>query len=102
MADEDEAANAPLITDGDRPIITNNNGSILLQESNYASPTAFIWALTFAAGISGLLFGYEYAYTRSLSSPALTISPAPASYHLPSSPSAPTLATLSPPSTWVS
>ena len=63
MADEDEDANAPLITGDDRPTITNNNGSILLQESNNTSPSAFIWALTFAAGISGLLFGYEYAYT---------------------------------------
>ncbi|KAK0514592.1 hypothetical protein JMJ35_003209 [Cladonia borealis] len=59
MADEDEDANAPLITDGDRPITINNNGSIPLQESNNTSPTAFIWALTFAAGISGLLFGYD-------------------------------------------
>ena len=63
MADEDEDANAPLITDGDRPITTNNDGSIPSQESNNTSPSAFIWALTFAAGISGLLFGYESAYT---------------------------------------
>ena len=63
MADEDEDANAPLITGDDQPTIINNNGSILLQESHNTSPSAFIWALTFAAGISGLLFGYEYAYT---------------------------------------
>ena len=61
MADEDEDANAPLITGDDRPTINNDNGSIPLQESKNTSPTAFIWALTFAAGISGLLFGYEYA-----------------------------------------
>ena len=67
MADEDEDANAPLITRDDRPTITNDNGSIPLQESKNISPTAFIWALTFAAGISGLLFGYEYAYTLPLS-----------------------------------
>lgn len=66
MADEDEDANAPLITGDDRPTTTNNNGSIPLQESNKTSPSAFIWALTFAAGISGLLFGYEYAYTLPL------------------------------------
>lgn len=32
------------------------------RESNY-SGTRFIWALTFSAGISGLLFGYEYGMT---------------------------------------
>jgi hypothetical protein len=26
----------------------------------HGKPTLFVWALTFAAGISGLLFGYEY------------------------------------------
>ena len=26
----------------------------------HGQPTSFVWALTFAAGISGLLFGYEY------------------------------------------
>ncbi len=66
MADEDEDANAPLITEDDRPTTTNSNGSIPLQESNNTSPSAFIWALTFAAGISGLLFGYESAYTLPL------------------------------------
>lgn len=66
MADEDEDANAPLITRHDRPTITNQNGSIPSQESRNTSPSAFIWALTFAAGISGLLFGYEYAYTLSM------------------------------------
>lgn len=30
-----------------------------VDESNIASPGLFIWALTFAAGVSGLLFGYE-------------------------------------------
>ena len=66
MADEDEDANAPLITGDDRPTIINSNGSIPSQESKNTSPSAFIWALTFAAGISGLLFGYEYAYTPPL------------------------------------
>ena len=28
-----------------------------------SAPTAFVWALTVTAGISGLLFGYELAYT---------------------------------------
>lgn len=30
-----------------------------LREQDLTSPSWFIWALTFSAGISGLLFGYE-------------------------------------------
>ncbi|KAF2262262.1 general substrate transporter [Lojkania enalia] len=30
-----------------------------IDESSLASPSAFIWALTFCAGVSGLLFGYD-------------------------------------------
>lgn len=32
-----------------------------LREQDLTSPSWFIWALTFSAGISGLLFGYEYS-----------------------------------------
>lgn len=52
MVDEDEAI---------KPLIQED------EAAESASPTAFIWALTFAAGISGLLFGYEYAYFHFLS-----------------------------------
>lgn len=32
----------------------------IVDESILGSPGWFIWALTFSAGVSGLLFGYEY------------------------------------------
>ncbi|KAJ9661882.1 hypothetical protein H2201_006362 [Coniosporium apollinis] len=35
------------------------DGSEVLEESALKRPTPFIWALTFAAGVSGLLFGYD-------------------------------------------
>ena len=64
MTDHDDAANAPLIqgVEGvDFPISNPGNPDTLLRsrESGLNSLTAFIWALTFTAGISGLLFGYE-------------------------------------------
>lgn len=31
-----------------------------VDESSLVSPGAFIWGLTLCAGVSGLLFGYEY------------------------------------------
>lgn len=31
-----------------------------MDEAGLTSPTLFIWTLTLCAGISGLLFGYEY------------------------------------------
>jgi SP family myo-inositol transporter-like MFS transporter 13 len=51
--------------DADQPLLGNdsNNHSDVLHESSDVSTGGlgglFIWALTFAAGISGLLFGYE-------------------------------------------
>ena len=57
MADHDIADSAPLIQD---------DGASSRRSFDHASPpqaprlTFFVWALTFAAGISGLLFGYEY------------------------------------------
>jgi SP family myo-inositol transporter-like MFS transporter 13 len=57
MVDRDEA-NAPLIEDRE-PTILEDDGHRIAQESETTSPSAFIWALTFAAGISGLLFGYD-------------------------------------------
>lgn len=57
MVDRDEA-NAPLIGEHE-PATVENDGYRISQEHDSTSPSAFIWALTFAAGISGLLFGYE-------------------------------------------
>lgn len=50
---EEEAVIAPLMRDR-RPSLDES------QESDVTSSSVFIWALTFAAAISGLLFGYEY------------------------------------------
>jgi hypothetical protein len=72
-----------------------------VDESALTKPGRFIWVLTFCAGVSGLLFGYEYvrpfAPTRPISCysmhnerevmPILTGTPALASYPRPSSPS---------------
>lgn len=65
--EEVESLNAPLIDD--RPVSHNdddddddgddNNNSVSRHENGASSLNAFIWALTFTAGISGLLFGYE-------------------------------------------
>lgn len=49
---EEEAVNAPLMSDR-RASLDDS------QESDVTSSNIFIWALTFAAAISGLLFGYE-------------------------------------------
>jgi hypothetical protein len=38
------------------------NGHVEVDESTLSSPSFFIWALTLCAGVSGLLFGYEYVY----------------------------------------
>lgn len=50
--EEEEAVNAPLMRDG-RAYLDDS------QESDVTSSNIFIWALTFAAAISGLLFGYD-------------------------------------------
>lgn len=60
---EGEGLNAPLIEDrtvshdddDDDDNDSNNN-----QEYGASSLNLFIWTLTFTAGISGLLFGYEF------------------------------------------
>ena len=68
MAEGEDAANAPLIgrtsqapNESDRWVheAHDERESTFLQEQALTSPSSFIWALTFAAGISGLLFGYE-------------------------------------------
>lgn len=62
--DHGAAAEEPLIRDGSPD---DNNDSIHAAvdqgahdaERELERPSAFVWTLTFAAGISGLLFGYE-------------------------------------------
>lgn len=56
---DDEAANAPLMHYDDEYEVPRRRERIFSQEDDATSPSAFVWALTFAAGISGLLFGYE-------------------------------------------
>ena len=60
---EDEQAQAPLITDDDPAPDSTSDKTESLDVRNEA-PTLFIWALTLTAGISGLLFGYEYVVDR--------------------------------------
>lgn len=49
--------NAPLLPPVDEQ---DNDEDIVASELGYDGGR-FIWVLTFSAGISGLLFGYEYA-----------------------------------------
>jgi SP family myo-inositol transporter-like MFS transporter 13 len=39
----------------------NDAEDVEVDESALVSPGPFIWGLTICAGVSGLLFGYEYA-----------------------------------------
>lgn len=58
---EGEGLNAPLIKD--RPVShddDDDDDSDNNQEYGASSLNLFIWTLTFTAGISGLLFGYEF------------------------------------------
>lgn len=61
MAREDSAAEDPLMQapESPRESLDDLSGSFVSEETQSASPSAFIWALSFAAGISGILFGYE-------------------------------------------
>jgi hypothetical protein len=88
MADgDDEAANAPLIHHDDENDVPSHRETIHLQEGDPTSPSAFVWALTFTAGISGLLFGYEYNHHLPFISNGTHHSLAPVSSLRPSSPS---------------
>lgn len=62
--EEEEAVVVPLIEDlgRDRAALDGPPS----PESQLARPNRFIWALTLTAGISGLLFGYEYALLHPL------------------------------------
>ncbi|KAL6715029.1 hypothetical protein ACLMJK_007290 [Lecanora helva] len=53
---DDQAATAPLIRDREEDREAEEHGEIVQGST---SPSAFTWALTFAAAISGLLFGYD-------------------------------------------
>lgn len=74
MAEDEgeEGLNAPLIDD--RPFSHDdvdggdNNKGVSRHENGASSLNAFLWALTFTAGISGLLFGYECVRPLSQSS----------------------------------
>jgi SP family myo-inositol transporter-like MFS transporter 13 len=64
---------------GEEDIAEEVDGEV--DESALVSPGAFIWALTVCAGVSGLLFGYEYVSLSLLITPlhcTNTLSPAPA------------------------
>ena len=56
MVDGDDAAHAPLIADDEHGLPGHASDDIPRERD---TPSPFIWALTFAAGISGLLFGYD-------------------------------------------
>lgn len=109
--DDDNTAAAhesePLIQDADDAggpaairlaIVSDGDG---VDESTLGAPGLFIWALTFSAGVSGLLFGYEYVSVlhhlksrnprrKSKKTAKSMFLTAPASYHRPLSQSAPT------------
>jgi SP family myo-inositol transporter-like MFS transporter 13 len=68
----DAAAAEPLISgsredpqdaqydESDAPYDGSDAGDADVDESALVSPGLFIWGLTICAGVSGLLFGYEY------------------------------------------
>lgn len=52
----DEVVSQPLIgSEGD-----DADDDLDQLEASLARPTPFLWVLTLTAGLSGLLFGYEY------------------------------------------
>ena len=59
MVDRDDGAHAPLIGDDDEYGISDQAHDDSPREGDTTSPGAFIWSLTLAAGLSGLLFGYD-------------------------------------------
>ena len=61
MTGDDNAVGVPLIRDQEcsRDSLEDHHKDLVVEARNSTSPSAFIWALTFIAGISGILFGYE-------------------------------------------
>lgn len=58
MADEDSLAVEPLMRDNSH-VERGNTISGPVKRNVQAGAGTFVYALTFAAGVSGLLFGYE-------------------------------------------
>ena len=60
-ADDQLAPDAPLLQSDHSAIVETHNDTDNRQSDldRERSGSLFIWALTFSAGISGLLFGYE-------------------------------------------
>ncbi|KAI4089675.1 MAG: hypothetical protein LQ344_005246 [Seirophora lacunosa] len=61
MASDDSTAEASLMREPESPSDSFEalSGSFVSEEIQSASPSIFIWALSSAAGISGILFGYD-------------------------------------------
>lgn len=60
VATEQPAAVAPLLA-ANNSDENQNNFTLQGDRIGSSSGSKFIWSLTLSAGISGLLFGYEYA-----------------------------------------
>lgn len=58
MEEDTTSAEVPLMRQ-DSFEAQHPDGNREFREEDLTSPSRFIWALTFSAGISGLLFGYE-------------------------------------------
>ncbi|CAO1600760.1 MAG: hypothetical protein LQ349_000373 [Xanthoria aureola] len=78
MAGDDFAAQAPLMREPESARNSIDDHSFI-SEGRPTSPSAFIWALSVAAGISGILFGYD---TGVISSTLVSIGPADLSHPL--------------------
>lgn len=61
MAGDEIAAEAPLMQEPESPrdSLEDLTANFISQEGHATSPSAFIWSLSFTAGISGILFGYD-------------------------------------------
>ncbi|KAL8953194.1 MAG: hypothetical protein Q9222_000929 [Ikaeria aurantiellina] len=61
MAAADHAVQAPLMQEPESPrdSLDDLSSSFVSEDKQSSSPSAFIWALSIAAGISGILFGYD-------------------------------------------
>lgn len=80
--EEGEGLDAPLLIDDRHPAHDENEeddnddggeNGVSHHENRTSSLNAFIWTLTFTAGISGLLFGYECVRPFSLSPPLFQV-----------------------------
>jgi len=55
-----DAAAEPLIRNDPNEENSDRDADVEVDESALVAPGLFIWGLTICAGVSGLLFGYEY------------------------------------------